>query len=113
MLTRRPWYRRTSLKSLGVAETAMRRMVITRAPEIRQIMSLSRVPRSVRLTLPPKPEMLLLALLDGKRDLYSAHIFSNFILRRTPKEGEAENLVNFFRILAGYGYYTIAERTDA
>ena len=88
----------------------MRKWVVTRENGISQLMSFSRIPipeRYIRLRM---PEMLLLALLDGKRTLHEACIIANFFLKRTPGENEAEQLLETFEFLAQYGYYSIVKK---
>ena len=89
------------------AEHPMRKQIVTRASGVSQLMSFARMPRLERYARVAMPEMLFLALLDGKRTLHEAYIISNFFLKRTPAEGEADSLVKTFEFLAKYGYYTI------
>ena len=74
-----------------------------------QLMSYAKVPVPERYTLLTQPEMLLCALLDGRRTLHEAYVISNFILKRTPRPDEAGEIAKTIRFLAQYGYYTITE----
>ena len=86
----------------------MEKMVVTRR-NFSQLMSLARVPREERYPVRVMPEMLLQALLDGKRTLREAYLVSNFFLKRSPREKEADQLVETFEFLARYGYYAIVK----
>ena len=86
----------------------MEKMVVTRK-NFSQLMSLARLPREERYPVRLMPEMLLQALLDGKRTLREAYLISNFFLKRVPREKEADQLVETFEFLARYGYYAIVK----
>ena len=88
----------------------MRKMVVTREAGVSQLMSFAKVPVPERYTRVAMPEMLLIALLDGKRTLHEAFIISNFFLKRTPGATDADAMVKTFEFLANYGYYTIKEK---
>jgi hypothetical protein len=86
------------------------KMIITRAEGFSQLMSLAKVPIPERYTPFQRPEMLHLALMDGKRTCYDGFIISNFFLQRSPAPGETEKLAETFRFLAQYGYWSITEK---
>ncbi len=89
------------------SECKMCYMYVTRNPKIRQIMSLTRMPEGQRGGFIAHPEMLLLALLDGKRNLYEAYVISNFVLKRKNDFKETAGLISYFKRLEPYGYYDI------
>ncbi len=89
------------------SELRMAHMYVTRDSKVRQIMSLARVPEEDRYNFIAVPEMLLQALLDGKRNLYEAYVISNYMLNRKSDFKETAGLVEFFKRLEKYGYYTI------
>ena len=82
-------------------------MTVTRAEGFSQLMSFAKVPLPERYTVLRHPEMLHLALLDGKHSCYAAFIISNFFLQRTPSPDESGKLAETFRFLAQYGYWSI------
>ena len=89
------------------SELRMAYMYIKRHDDVRQLMSLARLPEPERYGFIAMPEMLLCALLDGKRSLYEAYVISNFILKRSADFKETAGLVATFKKLAQYGYYQI------
>ena len=89
------------------SETRMAYMYIKRPLEIRQYMSLTRMPSDERRGFIARPQMLLYALLDGKRSLYEAYVISNFMLNRKNDFKETAGLVHFFKKIAPYGYCEI------
>lgn len=95
------------LSSSDVPADPLARMVATRAKGFSQVMSFAKVPLSERYTKLRKPEMLLLALLDGKRSCYDSFIISNFLLELTPRADETEQLARTIKFLAKYGYFNI------
>jgi len=98
----------TDIYELTPAEARMAYMTIKRNG-VCQPMSLARMPKEERHGFAAEPQMLLCALLDGKRTLYEAYVISNFMLERPDKKAEVAGIIEFFRRLAKYGYYTITE----
>ena len=84
-------------------------LVAARKAGFSQTMSYAKVPVPERYTPLTQPEMLLCALLNGRRTLHEAYVISNFILKRDPRPGEAEKIEETIKFLAQYGYYTITE----
>lgn len=106
----RKQYAPSSLKAgdheLAKCEQNMANLFVTRSPEVRQLMNLIRVPAEERCSI-IQPSMLLCALLDGKRDLYECYVISQFMLQLQTDCKEMTGLVDSFKKLAQYGYYTL------
>ena len=97
----------TDIYELSNSEVRLAYMTVERNPDVRQIMSLLRLPEADRYGFIAKPEMLMTALLDGKRNLYEAYVISNFMLKKAADFKTAAGLVAFFKKLEPYGYYKI------
>ena len=73
-------------------------------------MSFAKVPVPERYTVLRMPEMLVTALLDGKRTCYDSFIISCFLLECAPRANETEKLAHTMKFLAKYGYFSIEEK---
>jgi hypothetical protein len=99
-----------SCSSVSAPADPLAQMNVTRAKGFTHLMSLAKVPIPERYTVLRMPEMLLLALLDGKRSCYDSFIISNFLLERTPRANDTEQITRTIKFLSGYGYFNIEER---